>query len=74
LVLNIADNVRLRFQNHFSALNGTFDGPIDDHPLGRDRSDNVSTAGNHKRSSVQFTFDAAVDLNQAVGRDTPHYL
>jgi hypothetical protein len=66
LVVNIANDMRLRFQNNVSTLNRTLDFP--DHTLSCNSSGNMSPAGDgdNERSAVQFAVNLTIDLDQAL--------
>jgi hypothetical protein len=74
LVVEIANDLRLRLQNNVDALNRTFDFPIHNHSLGGNSSGNMRPARNDERGAVQFAVDLTVDLDQAFGRDGPYNL
>jgi hypothetical protein len=74
LVMNIANDMGLRFQNDVAPLDGALDPSVDDHAAGGDGSGDVSPARNNERGAMQFAVDLAVDLDQALGRDAAYDL
>lgn len=52
LMLDIADDMRPRLQNDFSALNRALHTPVDNHSLGCDSSGDMSLARDNERSAV----------------------
>jgi hypothetical protein len=63
LVMDIADDMRLRLENHVSALNGAFDSPVHNHPLGLYSRGDMGFARDNERSTVQLALDLPVDLD-----------
>ena len=51
--MNIANDMCLRLQNNVTALNRTFDFPIDNHALGYNDAVNMSPAGDHEGRAVE---------------------
>jgi hypothetical protein len=62
-MVNIADDVCLRLQDDVTALNGTFDFPINNDALSCNYSVDVRPAGDHERRAVEFAFNLAIDLD-----------
>ena len=62
-VMNIANNMRVRLENHVCGLYGTLDSPVHNHPLGCDSSGNMGFTRKNKRSAVQFAIHLPIDLN-----------
>ena len=60
--MNIANDMCLRLQNNVTALNRTFDFPIDNHPLGYNDAVNMSPAGDHEGRAVEFAVNLAIDF------------
>jgi hypothetical protein len=63
LVMDIADNMRLRLENHVSALNGAFDSPVHNHSLSFHSRGDMGFARDNERSAVQFALNLPVDLD-----------
>jgi hypothetical protein len=61
LVMNIANDVGLRFQKHLPALNRTFNFAVDHHAFGCNGSGDMSSASNNQRSAVKFAVNLACD-------------
>jgi hypothetical protein len=63
LVMDVANDVRLRLENHLSALNGALDSPVHDHSLGGDGSGDLGFARDNERSAMQLTLYLPIDLH-----------
>ena len=53
LVMNIANDMRLRLKHHVAALNGPLHFTVHDHPLCSDTSDDLGLRRDNERSAMQ---------------------
>ena len=53
LVMNIANDIRLRLKHHFAALDGSLYLTVHDHPLCSDTSDDVGLRRDNERIAMQ---------------------
>ena len=67
--VDIADYVRLRLQNHLTALNWTLDLAVNDDAVSGDCSGDVGPARDVEGGAVNFAVNLAVDLDQSLGGD-----
>ena len=58
--------MRLRLENHRSALNGPLDSPVHDHSLGGDGSGDLGFARDNERRAMHLTLYLPIDLNQTL--------
>jgi hypothetical protein len=63
LVVNIANDMRLRLQDNVSALNRALDSSVHNHSFGCDSSGDMSLTRDNERSAVQLAFDLPIDLH-----------
>ena len=63
LVMDIANDVRLRLKDHLSALNGALHSTVYHHSLGSDGPGDMGFAGDNQRSAVQFAIYPPIDLH-----------
>jgi hypothetical protein len=63
LVMNIANDMRLRLKHHFAALDGSLHFTVHDHPLRRDTSDDLGLRGDNECRAMQVTLNLTIDLN-----------
>jgi hypothetical protein len=61
--MDIANDIRLRLENHVSALNGAFDSTVDNHSTGFYSRGDMGFARDNEGSAVQFALDLPVDLD-----------
>ena len=61
--MNIANDMRLRFQNNLSSLNRTFDFAVYNNTLGCNGSVDMSSTGNDEGRAVEFAIYLAIDLD-----------
>jgi hypothetical protein len=63
LVMNIANDMRLRLKHHFAALNGALHSTVHNHALSSDASDDLRLRGDNERSAVQIALYLTIDLD-----------
>jgi hypothetical protein len=63
LVMNIANNMRLRPKHHVAALNGTFYSAVHNNSLSNDASDDLGLWRDNERCAMQVTLYLTIDLD-----------
>ena len=63
LVMNIANDMRLRLKHHFATLDGSLYLTVHDHPLCSDSSDDLGLRGDNERSAMLVTLYLTIDLD-----------
>jgi hypothetical protein len=51
-MVNVPDNVRLRFEDDVATVNGALNPTVHDHALGRDTTSDLGTWRDNERSAV----------------------
>jgi hypothetical protein len=63
LVMNIANDMRLRPKHHVAALNGTLDFAVHNNSLSNDTSDDLGLWRDNQRSAMQVTLYLTIDFD-----------
>jgi hypothetical protein len=63
LVMNIANDMRLRPKHHVAALNGTLDSAVHNNSLSNDTSDDLGLWRDNQRSAMQVTLYLTIDFD-----------
>jgi hypothetical protein len=63
LMMDVANDMRLRFKDYLSTLNGSFYSSVHNHPVGDYGSGDLCFVRDKKGSAVQLTLDLPVDLH-----------
>ena len=66
LVMNIANDMGLRFKDNLAALDGSLHLTVHNHALGNDSSDDLGLRRDNERSAMQVTLYLTIDLDQAI--------
>lgn len=65
LVMNIANNMRLRLEHYVATLNGALHRTVHNHLLSGNASDNPALRRDNERSAMQVALYLTIDLDQA---------
>jgi len=63
LVMNIANDMRLRLENHVAALDGPLNFTVHNHALSNDTSDDLGLRRDNERSALQVALYLTIDLD-----------
>ena len=63
LMTNIANDMRLRFEHHVAALNGTLHFAVHNHSLGSDTSDDLGFWRDNKGRAMHITLYLTIDFD-----------
>ena len=61
--MNIANDMRLRLENHVTALDGPLNFTVHNHALSNDTSDDLGLRRDNERSALQVALNLTIDLN-----------
>ena len=61
--MNIANDMRLRFEHHIASLNGALYSTVHNHLLRSDTSDDLSVRRDNERRAMEVTFYLTIDLD-----------
>ena len=64
--MNVANDMRLRLQNNFSALNWALDSPVHNDSLSSDAAADMCFGRNDEGRAVQLALNLTVDFDQTL--------